>query len=232
MSCVEFRRQLMIDPSCRDTAFLQHRTRCERCRKEVEQVDEMEKQLRELLAVPPPRTPRARLLAEQRASRTRRAWRARNKATAACLVLLAGWTGMLIHERIGADTLDQIVVEHIDRERAHLEERDAVAFTELVQLAGELGGDLIGDMGQVRWAGKCPVGGKLALHLVLEGEKGPVTVLVMPGRHLHDTLVVDLRQYHGVVMPTAFGSFAVVGPDGEPFDAIVANIRRGLVWNT
>ena len=70
--------------------------------------------------------------------------------------------------------------------------------------------------------GESGVGKELVAHFVIEGEKGPVTVLVMPDESIQDTMYVDSKQLRGIVLPLAKnqGSIAVVGYLGESIKKI------------
>jgi len=53
------------------------------------------------------------------------------------------------------------------------------------------------------------------VHMVLQGENGSVTVLLMPGEQIDTRNPVDNGRFSGVIAPTRYCSMAIVGEDGE-----------------
>src|SRR5512141_2721908 len=54
MNCLEFRRQLAIDPQCGEVDFVQHRQECTRCAEACAQASAFEGSLRRALAIAAP----------------------------------------------------------------------------------------------------------------------------------------------------------------------------------
>ena len=54
MNCLEFRRQLAVDPQCNEVDFAQHRQECTRCAEACAHANAFEGSLRKALAVKTP----------------------------------------------------------------------------------------------------------------------------------------------------------------------------------
>jgi len=113
----------------------------------------------------------------------------------------------------------------------HLAARHDLGTQRVATVLARLGGGVSGDIGEVWFADVCAIRKALGAHLVLAGRTGPVTVLVMPGERLSHRLIVVAPGFNGVVLPTSYGSLAVVGRPGETLEDRVATLQRRLVWN-
>jgi hypothetical protein len=83
-----------------------------------------------------------------------------------------------------------------------------------------IGVTLRGDLGEVHYAGLCKMRRGLGAHLVLAGDHGPVTLLVMPEEAAGSSRSVSRGPWRGVILPVGAGSVAIVGPPNEPLEAI------------
>jgi hypothetical protein len=80
--------------------------------------------------------------------------------------------------------------------------------------------DLGGDADRLRYAGRCRIGGDDGLHLILDGRRGPVTVLLLPGRSPARPLEAASQRFDVLVLPTAGAALALLGERGEPLEAL------------
>ena len=68
------------------------------------------------------------------------------------------------------------------------------------------------------------------VHLVLPGQVGPVTVFFMPGEMADATVPVDSTRFQGEIVPTAWGSIAVVGETGEALEGLGERLVTAVRW--
>ena len=66
---------------------------------------------------------------------------------------------------------------------------------------------------------------------VVPGRQGPVTVLIMPGEHRMKREQVSSFRFSGVIVPTDYGSMAVVGERLESVEHIVDKMKQAIVWD-
>ena len=119
MNCVEFRRQLGVDPQSNAAEFARHRAECPRCAEAAGRAGEFERGLTRALNIEvPPQLADSILLAQATAERRRRASMRRGGifALAASLALAVGVVGM----RAEAKSLPALAVEQEARFRAGL----------------------------------------------------------------------------------------------------------------
>lgn len=159
-------------------------------------------------------------------------------AVAAVALLAIGVTfGILKNSAfIPSDSLAADVVAHIHHEPRAISPRPAsdvqpvsnVEVTRVLQAAGaEMGNiDPI-----VRYAKLCPFRGRMVAHFVVQGEAGPVTVMLLPEEDVTGPVAVDEDGFMGTIAPLAIGgSIAVVGEPGETLEEIQREVAAALRW--
>ncbi|HSW52356.1 MAG TPA: DUF3379 family protein, partial [Sulfuricaulis sp.] len=166
----------------------------------------------------------ARLVLRQSLHRPRRFRTLAIAATVLLTVTLAG--GWWLHSP--GPSLDRVVIAHIEGERELLASRDQVPAVKVAQLTQAIGMPLQGDIGTVRIAEICPIGKHHGAHLILVGEKGPVTVLLLPRETVARRKSFEQGGFRGVLIPTGYGGLAVVGEPDEALDDIARRMQRAL----
>ena len=234
MNCLEFRRQVLIDPLGHDEAGVQHEADCPTCAAFARDARIKEIRLRALLqevTAPEGLAERVQLAVhfEERAESHRRWW----YAAAAGVFLAIGasmislWTTTL--ERSGL-ALAQSVVNHIEDEASHLREALPVSAGRIERVFARFGAELAGDIGQVNFAAECLMRARNGVHLVLPGKRGPITVFYMPGEMTDRVLAVNSSRFAGEIVPTRWGSIAVVGENGESLEGIGDRLAAAVRW--
>ena len=69
-------------------------------------------------------------------------------------------------------------------------------------------------------------------HLVFSETAGPVPVLIMPGERTAAAERIDSRGFTGVVVPTEYGSLAVIGEAPESVEPVLLRVQEVLVWDS
>ncbi len=69
-------------------------------------------------------------------------------------------------------------------------------------------------------------------HLVIQGERGPVTVLLMPEEPVDAPVSLEDETSHGVILPVGGGSIAIVAPRGEALERIEESVLNSVAWST
>lgn len=234
MNCLEFRRRLLSDPFDHDDSLDQHESACAACAGFARGLRAEEIRLRALLQdVAPPAGMAERIqLAvrdERRETQRRRVWYAAAASVlmAVSVSMVSLWTGAL--ER-GGQTLAQSVVNHIEDEATHLREAHPVSLQRVRYVFDRFGAELTEDIGPVHFAAECLMRHRTGVHLVLPGKMGPVTAFFMPGEMTDETLPVDSERFTGRILPTAWGSVAVVGESGEVLDGLGERLVAAVRW--
>jgi hypothetical protein len=225
IDCREFRRRLLIDPYDPDPRLRRHREQCAACDRAANEALAFEAALRRALSVSPPRGLANRIKA---AAGRHRPARPGAGAAAVALLALAVWVGVGVFPT--EPELSTVVARHIEAEEEHLHARHAVGPSQLADLLAPLGGELTGRLGQVHFAELCVIRDARGAHLVVKGRRGPVTVLFMPGESPGRARSVSTGRLRGMIVPTAYGSLAVVGEPGEPIREWAEEAQRAVRW--
>ena len=238
MNCLEFRRRLLTDPRVQDEAFRRHAATCAECAREAERMSRLDSNLQQALNVPPPEGLEARILLAQSLREERRLFglSLRHLALAASLFLtlgVAGWLGFqwtfLAQHSAG---LPSLVLNHINDELHHLHVDEDVEPDQLARLFSRFGASIDSDIGHVNYAGVCGIRRHSGVHLILPGQEGPVSVLFMPGEYPGRVESVRSARFEGKVIPTSYGSMAVVGERGEPLSKVADRLGRVVNWKS
>jgi len=88
-------------------------------------------------------------------------------------------------------------------------------------------------LGLLSYAQSCLVRGEWVPHLVLQGDRGPVMLLLLPHERVTKLLPLALPEEGllGVIMPLGDGSVAVMGNAGEPMEPIRERIAAAVEWS-
>ncbi|ROR34625.1 DUF3379 family protein [Inmirania thermothiophila] len=239
ISCLEFRRRILVDPRDRDPALSAHRRDCPGCRSEAERIERLEAALHEACKVPVPEGLSARILLrqslrEEGRPRARRQRWLQVYALAASVLLVAGILGGGYYlqqsreapvEHMVAATVGERMAE-IMRVAAGTEADDQVVRN----MFREIGAQLVGDLGPVAYCEVTRLQGRKAGMLVFRGARGPVTVVYLMGEQVPRREPIRHDGLEGVIWPEGKGSVAVLGPAGESLAPYEERLRRAVRW--
>lgn len=218
MTCIEFRRLVGADPECRDDAVLAHAGECAGCAGFREEMRGFDRQLREALRVPVPEDLESRV---RLGAAFRRKPRANWVAMAASLVLAVGVVVALTLNG-SSQSLGSAVLAHMYHEPGLLVETDRrIDREKIARVLARVGFEFRGEaLEGVSHAGLCYFRGRLVSHMVVSGQQGPVTVLVLPDITTESATEFEEDGFRGTIVPLERGSIAIVGSEGESLDSI------------
>lgn len=229
MNCLEFRYRRSLSPDASDRDLLQHERGCPACARNARELRELERHLARAVQVPVPRGLEWRILARQSLRRPqRRRWYAgvaiAASLVAALVVVLSGPTPQ------PQTALAQAVVSYLAVRPAATAVRAPITQAELTEVMEPLGLQFEAAAGPLSDARPCRIRGQQAAHLVIEGEKGPIDVLVMPAEQIRRRHLVKAGDLEILVVPCPRGSMAIVGRSGEALSAAETWLRGATVW--
>jgi len=152
-------------------------------------------------------------------------------AIAATVVLAASISVRMSGVFESHDSLADAVLAHIDHEPGALRvsnvavSDDRLARAVPASLAVYERGDSL-----ITYAQPCVINGNTVPHLVVQGEYGPVTILLMPDEKLAEVTPIDGENVKGVILPVGNGSIAIVGGRDEPLETIRKNVLNSVTW--
>lgn len=223
MNCFEFRRQSIAEPRSTSDAYRRHRAECAACAAFALRQENFERALTKALGIEVPRDLGARVILRQT---TRHSFSLRRTlAYAASMLLILGIAAGLLWPPRAPD-IGNLVMDHILEEPEYLVAKEEVPRERAVAVMAQEGVTLRGDLGVIRFVGRCP--GRSGVHMVLAGREGPVTVMIMPAMPVSSRQVLARGSFTGVLRPIGKGSLAVVGLPGEPIDEHEQRVRAAI----
>jgi hypothetical protein len=176
ISCLEFRRQPLAEPSAALPEMDVHAETCRACREFRREITDMDNDLKQAFGVSVPEGLAARVLLNQ--SRTQLPRRpsigylvgmAASFFVVVCTVLVA-----LREPGIG-----ERLITHVEQEGSHLHPGPVPAAT-VLSVLGSISTVPTGSMGKVLFASNCIIDGELVAHLIVRKGDEQFTLLVVP----------------------------------------------------
>jgi len=125
------------------------------------------------------------------------------------------------------------VLSHLDYEPgALLPTNSEVAEERLATVVNNDVGTMDRDIGLVTYAMSCVINGRRIPHLVIRGEKGPITLLLMPDEMVTMPVPLTGENVNGVILPIGAGSIAIIGGRDEHLDEIRRIVVNSVEWST
>jgi hypothetical protein len=155
-------------------------------------------------------------------------------AVAATLVLAAGaWLGLRTEAPIyGVSPLAPDIIAHINHEpRALVVTARSVPQQQLESVLQRGRAGLEAPVGQVSYAKLCPFRGQMVAHFVVQGERGPVTVMLLPDEDVAEATPINEGGFMGTIVPVeGGGSVAIVGQPDEDLEEIRDRLVEAVRW--
>lgn len=237
MNCEEYRQAVAADPSF--DGGTDHLSGCEECRLFRDELQVLDADIAKALQVnvPPlnlPELPDIETASNvvslsSRRSLTKPAWFA-----LAASVMLAAVLGV----RMFAVDVDHLsladeVLAHLDHEPyALVVSSTPVSERRLARVVPADVAHMDHSAGLITYAQSCKINGKTVPHLVIQGERGPVTILLMPDEEVATAQTLDGDSIHGIILPVGKGSVAIIGAREEPLERIEKSVLSSVDWST
>lgn len=250
MNCLEFRRHVGAEPSSTPAAVAAHREECPTCAGFQDEMQALDRLLGKAMRVDVVSGTRAATApaaaavdrvpdtSSSRVDRVPDTSHARHGAVrprrwlamAASLV-----AGVLVATTLWLSypdpTLAAEVIGHVVSDPGALDAGQPLppqAVTEVLQPSHVR---LHPDMGTVTFAMRCVFEGHVVPHLVVQTDRGPVTVLLLLHRSVGAATRIEEGGYSAVVLPAPRGSIAIVGRDVAGIDAIAQQVFDSIDWD-
>jgi len=235
MNCDEYRQAITADPA--NAGGEAHLAGCVSCREFRDSARAFNARIATALAidVPPltmPELPEIDThnvtMLRSRGARTAGVW-----ALAASVVIALAIGIRLNLPSPVYDSLGDEVLAHLDHEPAALRVTDQPVSARRLERAvpAEVA---VFEPGKalVTYAQSCIINGKRVPHLVIQGEHGPVTILLMPEEAVTEMTPLEGQSVHGVIVPVGKGSIAIIGDREEALAPLQENLVKSVTWTT
>lgn len=240
MNCEQYKEAIAADPSESFDGGALHSAECSSCNAYKAEMQALDARIAAALAIDvpeltmpelPPVTAGEKVV--ELASRRRRIFTAPAWIAVAASVVLATVIGVrFVNVGIDHGTLAEQVVAHLDYEPKALRVTDeAVSDEKLYSVVRPAIATIDRNFGLITYAKSCEINGREVPHLVVQGEKGPVTILLMPHEMVDMPIALDGQSIEGVILPVGDGSIAIIGERGEAIDQVGSKVTDKLKWS-
>jgi hypothetical protein len=247
MNCLEFRRHVGAEPSSTLAAAAAHRDECPTCAGFQDEMQALDRLLGKAMRVDVISGTREAMVSGTRAATVpaaaavdrvpgtahARHGAVRPRRWLAMAASLVG--GVLLATTLWLSypdpTLAAEVIGHVVSDPDALKAGQplpAQAVTEVLQPSHVR---LRPGMGAVTFAMRCVFEGHVVPHLVVQTDRGPVTVLLLLHRGVEAATRIEEGGYSAVVLPAPRGSIAIVGRDVAGIDAIAQQVFDSVDWD-
>ena len=152
----------------------------------------------------------------------------------AATVLLGVFVGLKIDDfGTSYDSLAEEVLAHMDHEPGATRVTNIpVSERRLMKVVSSDVATMKEDIGLITYAQSCVINGKTVPHLVVQGENGPITILLMPDETIQDAKELKGVGVEGVILPVGNGSIAIIGEREEHLEEATEKILNSVTWST
>lgn len=238
MNCAEFEAAVAAEPGSDSQDVAAHAAACESCRALREEYRELDVRIARALAVPLPDFDIPELPAMGETGNVVELRRRRAAAPVwfglAATVALAAWLGLAIQpENSVQPSLAEQVVAHLDHEPYAMVISDfAVSERTLRSVVSNDVAELDSGIGLISYARSCVINGKTVPHLVVQGENGPITLLLMPDERVESAIPLTGSTVNGIILPVGSGSIAIIATEGVSLETVEKNVIDSVRWTT
>ena len=154
-------------------------------------------------------------------------------AMAASVVFAVIMGARLLGIGVSHDSLGEEIIAHLDHEPYALRVTNTpVSDSRLQRVVPADVAEMDHSAGLITYAQTCVIDGKDVPHLVIQGETGPVTILLMPDQAVSAAETLEGENIHGVILPVGNGSVAIIGPREEPLERVEKSVLDSVTWST
>ncbi len=241
MNCEEYREAIATDPSFDGGAG--HLNECAACQLYRNEMQALDQKIGRALAIDVPQLQMPDL-PELSTSKSDNVTTLRKRSRAplttptwfamAATVVVAALLGVrLIGTGIEHESLADEILAHLDGEPFALRVTDVAITDERLNTVVPADIAHMGhSAGLITYAQTCPIGGNDVPHLVIQGERGPVTILLMPEENISEPQRLSGENINGVILPVGNGSIAIIGERDERLDRIEESVLKSVAWRT
>jgi Protein of unknown function (DUF3379) len=124
------------------------------------------------------------------------------------------------------------ILAHLDHEPEALRVTDTAVSAQRLDAVVGTRAEMDTSPGLVTYATTCVINGHTVPHLVIQGERGPVTILLLAEETIDAAIPIEGEGVSGVILPVGGGSIAVIGERDESLDKIEEQVAKSVHWKT
>jgi hypothetical protein len=232
MDFSEFKRLLGADPRSRDPELLRARASSPEFEQAAADAERFEDLLARAVKLPVPE----QLIDEIRSTPQQASTRASERrwwpmAMAAGLLIAIGAAGLTWRMNPSWDSVEDYVSDHYRHDGAALlAKADGRVANEVQTLLAEFNVEALPDLAAIVGVIKyCPTPDGKGVHMVLNSENGPVTVIYMPDTPVTDHMQFTFDGREALLVELKSGSAAIIGSSAQQISNLYALIQGSIV---
>lgn len=233
MDYSEFLRHLGADPHSRDSDFLLARESAPEFQRASEQAEAFEAKLLRAAELPAPDGLLNDILkiSQDNVHSTAPLSRWWPAALAASILVAVGAAGIGWKMNRSWDSVDQYVVEHYHHDGQGLLEKSGQGPAENVQLLlSRFDIEAAPAMAQlVNVIKYCPTPDGKGVHMVLNTEEGPVTLIYMPETQVNDHETIEFDDMRAMLVGLETGSAIIIGTRQQNISALYSFVQESFI---
>ena len=236
MNCEEYQQALIADPAWTEGA--EHAAACADCQAFTRKVQTVNLDIARALQIDVPEFTMPELPDVDATNVTTLPERKRSRAPvwfaiAATVVLATSISIRMSGVFETYDSLEEEVLAHLDHEPAALRVTDTPVSDERLGRAVPASVAVFDrERSLITYASPCVINGNKVPHLVVQGQQGPITILLMPEEAVSDVIPLEGENVHGLILPVSGGSIAIIANHGESLDAVQQSVIESVTWTT
>jgi len=240
MNCEDYKESLAADPTASVEGGAEHVAACASCAEYTTEMQAFNDRISKALAinVPDLQIPELPEIEEDNVVNLpvagKKKFAAPTWIAIAATVVLAAFVGvrMINTSDLNSLPLADQVLAHLDHEPGALKVTNvAVSDAQFAKVVNPTIGTMNRNVGLVTYARSCVINGMTIPHLVIQGEKGPITLLLMPEEMVDGAMTVNGKGVNGVILPVGNGSIAIIGERDEPLTELEQRIINSVEWS-
>jgi len=233
MDDLEFRRRAYAEPDCQSESFLQFKNKSAENTRFVDELLQMDEKLKQAVCVQPPDNLVEKIKLKQAFSdhrSYREHWRFVSFAASLLLAIVVTLYYLPLDSTGHERKLQEGLLQHIYSELDHLNDRQNRSLSQVNRLLAEFGGSMNRLVAEVSYLGSCEIHNKPGVHMVVKGDRGPVTIMLLRGVTVNSQKSISDQRFRGLIVPTGSGSMAIIGEKGEPLQVIKSELLEQIHW--
>lgn len=235
MNCDQYREAIAAEPTFDGGAG--HLSECEACQAYRREMLELDEAIGRALAIAVPELAVPELPDSDVGNVValpRRRWSAPAILAVAATVVLAAFIGLrMLDTDPQYESLSDELLAHLEHEPYALRVTDVpVSGSRLASVVPANVADMDHSAGLITYAQSCVIRGREVPHLVIQGERGPVTLLLLPHEKVSAPESFAGEGIKGIILPVGDGSIALFGDREEALDRIGKEVLDSVTWST
>ncbi|GLS89058.1 hypothetical protein GCM10007916_01250 [Psychromonas marina] len=236
MDDILFRHTATATPNDKSDDFLQRLADSDKDKAMVKEAKQFDANLKAILKVDVPEGLADKILLEQSfAIEKERIMSGRwHIAIAASIAFIVGITLPLLNNFSHSPSdIGEVAMQHVQAEYYFTAQSNERADLKMVNAKlARYGAKAHGGLGEVTYVNYCSLDGTPALHMVVQGEKGQITVFIVPGdADFIETKHFNNQHLKGITEKMGNANVVIVGERDESLKAIRSAMENNIHWD-